>query len=137
MDEHDVVFQQLIFSLQMQGMIGLGKIVNPLTQKVERNLIVAQSTIETLDAIRAKTRGNLTEEEQEFLDRTISDLKLNYVDEVKKEESAKKKQQAKEEKQEKQEERAGKKEGSQGEKESTNSASDKAPDESKNQKEKK
>ncbi|MGC9337099.1 MAG: DUF1844 domain-containing protein [Candidatus Cloacimonadia bacterium] len=106
MDEHDLVFQQLIFSLQMQGMIGLGKIMNPLTQKVERNLIVVQSTIETLDAIRAKTRGNLTEEEQEFLDRTITDLKLNYVDEVKKEESA-------------------------------NSDSDKASDETKNQKEKK
>jgi hypothetical protein len=135
MEDHDAVFQQLIFSLQIQGMIGLGKIVNPITQKVERNLVMVQSTIETLDALREKTRGNLTEEEQEFLDRMISDLKLNYVDEMKRDQLAKEKNQVKEEKQKKQKESTEKKEGSPSEKEKANS--DEASEKTKDQHEEK
>jgi len=82
MEKHDLVFQQLLMSFQMQGMITMGKIMNPATQKIERNLLIAQSTIDTLEALREKTKGNLNDEEQKLIDRIIYDLKMNYADEV-------------------------------------------------------
>lgn len=116
MDEHDAAFQQLIFSFQMQGLIALGKIMNPVTQKIERNLTIAQATIETLDALRVKTQGNLTEEEKELLDYTISDLKLNYVDELEREKQTKEGVRPEGERQETQKEAEGQKQASQSEK---------------------
>jgi hypothetical protein len=99
MEKNDLIFQQLLMSFQMQGMITMGKIMNPATQKIERNLLIAQSTIDTLEALREKTKGNLNEEEQKLIDRIIYDLKMNYADEVTREQRAKKEK--KEEKTEK------------------------------------
>ena len=38
MSKEDMLFQQLVASFQMQAMISLGKIMNPITQKIEKNL---------------------------------------------------------------------------------------------------
>ena len=98
MEKDDLIFQQLLMSFQMQGMITLGKIMNPATQKIERNLLIAQSTIDTLEALKAKTEGNLNNDEDKLMNRIIYDLKMNYADEVsrpqkeKKEEKTKKKE---------------------------------------------
>jgi len=102
MEKNDLIFQQLLMSFQMQGMITLGKIMNPATQKIERNLLIAQSTIDTLEALKAKTKGNLNDDEEKLINRIIYDLKMNYADEVsreqkeKKEEETKKKEKAEE-----------------------------------------
>jgi len=65
----------------------LGVIKNPLTDKIEENLDLAKYTIDTLDIIKEKTKGNLTKEEESLLTSTLSDLKLTYVKEKEKEES--------------------------------------------------
>jgi len=98
MEKHDLVFQQLLMSFQMQGMITMGKIMNPATQKIEKNLLIAQSTIDTLEALKEKTKGNLNDEEQKLIDRIIYDLKMNYADEVTREQKEKKEKEAKEKK---------------------------------------
>lgn len=90
MEKNDLIFQQLLMSFQMQGMITLGKIMNPATQKIERNLLIAQSTIDTLEALKEKTKANLNDEEDKLLNRIIYDLKMNYADEVSREQKEKK-----------------------------------------------
>ena len=57
---------------------------NPVTDKIERNLEYAKVSIDTLDMLQARTKGNLTEYEEKFLTEALKDLKLNYVDEVEK-----------------------------------------------------
>ncbi|MBC8525312.1 MAG: DUF1844 domain-containing protein [Candidatus Cloacimonetes bacterium] len=94
MEKNDAVFQQLLFSFQMQGMISLGKIMNPATQKIERNLLIAQSTIDTLEALKEKTKGNLNDDENRLLNQIIYDLKMNYADEVTREQKEKKEEEA-------------------------------------------
>ena len=59
----------------------MGKLTDPLTGKTERNLAQASHTIDTLDMLRIKCRGNLSPDEDAFLTHVISELKLNYVDE--------------------------------------------------------
>ena len=45
------LFLQLVLGLQQNGMMMLGKLMNPMTRKIETNLEVARDTIDTLAAI--------------------------------------------------------------------------------------
>jgi len=92
------LFITLVQQYQMQAWISLGKLKNPVTDKIERNLDLAKMSIDMLDMLKEKTRGNLSEEETRMLDQTLADLKLNYVDEYEKDKKAK--EQAAEEKKE-------------------------------------
>ena len=77
---HEAQFQGLVVSLAAAAMQHLGKTLNPLTQKIEKNLEAAQATIDMLDMLEAKTKGNLSEDEAKLLKHILSDLKLNYVE---------------------------------------------------------
>lgn len=77
--ENSVLFQSLIINFQMSAMIHLGKIVNPITKKAERNLNEAQVAIDMLTMLAEKTKGNLTPEEDRLLQQTLTDLRLNYI----------------------------------------------------------
>lgn len=78
------LFLQLVLGLQQAAMVALGKLMHPMSGKIERNLEAAKNTIDTLAAIEARTRGNLEPDEQRALSQVLTDLRLNYVDEVKK-----------------------------------------------------
>lgn len=78
------LFLQLVLGLQQAAMVALGKLMNPVTNKIERNLEAARNTIDTLAAIEARTRGQLESDEQRVLTQVLTDLRLNYLDEVKK-----------------------------------------------------
>jgi len=79
---HNILFMQLIIQNQQIAMMSMGKIKNPVTERIERNLEHAKIYIDTLDMLLAKTKGNLSEYEEKFLDETLKELKLNYIDEM-------------------------------------------------------
>jgi hypothetical protein len=89
---------QLIMQNQQIAMMAMGKIKNPVSDKIEKNLEHAKIYIDTLDMLLVKTKGNLSEYEEKFLTETLKELKLNYVDEIDK---AKKEPESKEESSEK------------------------------------
>ena len=78
------LFLHLVLGLQQSGMMALGKLMNPLTRKVESNLEMARDTIDTLAALEARTKGNLEPDEERVLRQVLTELRLNYVDELKK-----------------------------------------------------
>lgn len=78
------LFLQLVLGLQQAAMVALGKLMNPMSGKIERNLEAAKNTIDTIGAIEARTRGNLEADEQRVLSQVLTELRLNYVDELKK-----------------------------------------------------
>ncbi|UCE23467.1 MAG: DUF1844 domain-containing protein [Candidatus Zixiibacteriota bacterium] len=80
----DPYFFQLVLSLQTGAMQQMGKMVSPISGKVERNLDIARNTIDMLAMLEAKMKGNMTEEESKLIGRAIYELRLNYVDESKK-----------------------------------------------------
>ncbi|OGF49772.1 MAG: hypothetical protein A2231_04520 [Candidatus Firestonebacteria bacterium RIFOXYA2_FULL_40_8] len=77
-----IMFMQLIYTLQNAAVMQLGKVMNPMTNKIEKNLEQAKGTIEMLRMLKAKTAGNLEKQEQEMLDQVVLMLQLNYADEV-------------------------------------------------------
>ncbi|MCX6165975.1 MAG: DUF1844 domain-containing protein [Ignavibacteriae bacterium] len=80
-DKLSQLFYSLIYSFQMQTWMSLGKIKNPVTDKVERDLNAAQMTIDIIDMLKEKTINNLNEQESKFVEQVLADLKLNYVHE--------------------------------------------------------
>ncbi|NLG35006.1 MAG: DUF1844 domain-containing protein [Lentisphaerae bacterium] len=78
--QKDNMFQGLVISLAAATMQHLGKTMNPVTQKIEKNLEAAQGTIDMLDMLEAKTKGNLDEAEAKLLKGVLAELKLNYVE---------------------------------------------------------
>jgi len=81
---NELLFMQLVMQNQHMCMISLGKLKNPVTDKIDRNLEYAKLMIDTLDMLAAKTKGNLSEYEEKFLTEVVRELKLNYVDEINK-----------------------------------------------------
>jgi len=78
------LFLQLVLGLQQTGMMALGKLMSPITRSLDKNLDAARDTIDTLAAIESRTRGQLEPDEQRVLQQALTDLRLNYVDELKK-----------------------------------------------------
>ena len=74
------MFMQMVIMLSSSAMQYLGKIINPATGKTELNLEAAQGTIDMVDMLEAKTRGNLDRDEERLLKTTLTTLRLNYVE---------------------------------------------------------
>jgi hypothetical protein len=83
-------FIQLVLMFQTATMQHMGKLQNPITQKIERDLDQARFSIDMLEMIQNKTKNNLTENEKKFLEHTLFELRMNYVDEMSKEEQKRK-----------------------------------------------
>ena len=95
MTETRDLFIQLVLMFQMNAMQALGKIKNPITDRIERNLDGAQFSITMLEMLQQRTRGNLSPDEERLLTQVLQDLRLNYVDEASRKEEP---QQTKQEK---------------------------------------
>jgi len=74
----------LMASLSMSAMVQLGKIVSPMSGKIERDLSHAKASIDMLGVLSRLTRGNLPAEMESALSRSVSELMMNYVDETQK-----------------------------------------------------
>lgn len=84
-EKQQMLFVQLISSLHGAALMQMGKIKNPQTDKMERNLEQAELTVEMLDMLKARTKNNLSADEEKFITTVINEVKLNYVDEKAKE----------------------------------------------------
>ncbi len=73
-------FRLFISSLATQTLINLGEMENPLNKKKGLALDQAKFTIDTLQILKDKTEGNLTDEESKYLDTIIYDLRMRYVE---------------------------------------------------------
>jgi hypothetical protein len=80
--KHEIMFTQIVLMFHTAAMQQLGKLKNPITDALERDLEAAQNSIDLLDMLKEKTRGNLSAEESRLLLQVIQELKLNYVDEA-------------------------------------------------------
>ncbi len=80
----ELMLIQLILMFQTSALQHMGKIKNPLTDKIEQDLPHAQTSIDILDMLYRRMKSNLSPEEEKMFTSVLQDLKLNYVDEVSK-----------------------------------------------------
>ena len=73
-------FYTFILSLGSSAFVHMGDAPHPETGvPLPPNLPLAKQTIDLLDMLREKTKGNLTPEEEKFLENILMDLQLRYV----------------------------------------------------------
>ena len=84
MSKNDALFAQLVLTFQSAAWIQLGKVKNPATDKVDKDLKQAQYSIDMLDMLLTKTNGNLSDDEGKMLKDVVTNLKMNYVQEQEK-----------------------------------------------------
>jgi hypothetical protein len=87
-DRESELFLALAANVFHAAWAALGKVPNPISGRMERDLGSARAAIDTLSALEARSRGNRTEEENRFFERALGDLRLNYLDEARKGEYA-------------------------------------------------
>ena len=84
----ELLLIQLILMFQTAALQHMGKIKNPMTDKIEQDLPQAQISIDILDLLHSKMKNNLTADEERMFTTVLQELKLNYVDEVSKSQKA-------------------------------------------------
>lgn len=81
-EKYEGLLMQLVSMFHFAALQHMGKLKNPLTDKIERDLPQAQATIDMLEMLHTKMKGNLNTDEEKLLSRILQEVKLNYVDEV-------------------------------------------------------
>ena len=69
--------------LHSVGMQQLGKAAHPVTNVVEQDMAAADSTIDLLSMLRAKTAGNLSPQEEALIDQVLVELRAGAQQEEK------------------------------------------------------
>ncbi len=73
-------FYTFVLSLGSSAFVHLGDAPHPETgEPAAPNLGLAKQTIDILAMLREKTKGNLTHEEEHFLESLLTDLRFRYV----------------------------------------------------------
>lgn len=86
LNKEDQLFIHLVNTFVQSAWISLGKVKNPVSDELERNVDQASYYIDLLDMLQTKMKGNLSEWEEQYILHSLSELKLNYIDEKKKKE---------------------------------------------------
>jgi len=72
-------FLDLVQSLQMGAMVGLGMLQGPDGKRPPVDLPAAKDAIDLLGILQEKTKGNLTKDEEEVLREGLYHLRMGYM----------------------------------------------------------
>lgn len=82
--EQEGPFAEFLLNLCSSAFMSLGQVPNPLTGRPELDIQSAASIIDILEMLKTKTRGNLSLDESALLDQSLYQLKMLYVQALKK-----------------------------------------------------
>jgi hypothetical protein len=74
-------FGTLVLSISTSALVQLGEAPSPDSgEPIEPDLALARQTIEILEMLQVKTRGNLEPEEERLLEGVLHDLHMRFVE---------------------------------------------------------
>ena len=76
------LFAQLIMQQANMAMLLLGKVPNPQTGETVRDVEAARLFIDQLEMLEAKTKGNLTKDEEQLLKQSLMSLHMAFVEAI-------------------------------------------------------
>jgi hypothetical protein len=80
--KEEILLTQLVLMFQTAALQHMGKLKNPISDRIEQDLAQAQISIDMLDMLHAKMGQALTPDEERMFTGVVQELKLNFVDEV-------------------------------------------------------
>ena len=72
-------FTGLIETLASQALMFMGAIRDPMSGEAQTDLRQAQATIDLLNALEEKTKGNLVKEEEEMFKQILTEVRMTFV----------------------------------------------------------
>lgn len=88
------LFAQLVIQQSNMAMLLMGKVPHPQTGETIRDIEAARLFIDQLEMIEAKTKGNLSKEEEHLLKQSLMSLRMSFVEAVESPEPEKKQPEA-------------------------------------------
>jgi hypothetical protein len=79
-DAEAVSFSTFVLGLASTVLIHLGDAPNPETGAPTVNLVLARQTLDLIELLRQKTKGNLSGDEEQLFASLLTDLRLRYID---------------------------------------------------------
>ena len=79
LNKEEQLFLYLVNTFKTSAWIALGKMKNPVTGKTEINTEQASYYIDLLEMLQSKARGNMSEYEEQILINSVSELKLEFI----------------------------------------------------------
>ena len=80
LDKDENLFSYVVDTFRSSANISLGKIKNPVTNKIDVNLVQAEYYLDILSMLQKKTKNNLTEYEEQMLINIVSELRMNFIE---------------------------------------------------------
>jgi hypothetical protein len=77
--EFEMTFERFLASLYMTAMVQLG-LMHQQGEEPHMDIIGARQTIDTLSLLAEKTKGNLTQMEEAFLQNSLYEVRMAYVE---------------------------------------------------------
>ena len=80
LEKDESLFSYVVDTFRSSANISLGKIKNPVTNKIDVNLVQAEYYLDVLSMLQKKTKNNLTEYEEQMLINIVSELRMNFIE---------------------------------------------------------
>ena len=80
LDKDENLFSYVVDTFRSSANISLGKIKNPVTNKIDVNLVQAEYYLDVLSMLQKKTKNNLTEYEEQMLINIVSELRMDFIE---------------------------------------------------------
>lgn len=78
-DRPAIDFPSYILSYYTQGLVLLGEVPNPYTNKKEEDIEAARHIIDILTLLEKKTKGNLEKSEEQLLENVLYELRMKFM----------------------------------------------------------
>lgn len=78
-DQYKMDFSGFVLSLNASALIHLGDIPDPHSKQRSVDHAAARHTIDILELLAEKTKGNLTEDERKLIDDVVYNLRMKYI----------------------------------------------------------
>jgi hypothetical protein len=72
-------FPSYILSYYTQGLVLLGEVPNPYTNKKEEDLDGARHIVDIVTMLQEKTKGNLAKEEERLVESVLYELRMKFM----------------------------------------------------------
>jgi len=77
--EAKIDFPSYILSYYTQGLVLLGEVPNPYTNKKEEDVNGAHHIVDILEMLKEKTKGNLAKEEEKLIESVLYELRIKFM----------------------------------------------------------
>ena len=78
-NQQDTRFNEFVYLQAQNAGFFLGQLPNPATGETKVNLKAAASVLDSLEMLAIKTKGNLTAEESELLEKALINIRALYA----------------------------------------------------------